>query len=34
MTLELIGVWDHLNHEIITAFDDEEVEELWLSDEE
>ena len=34
LTLELIGVWDHLNHEIITAFDDEEVEELWLSDEE
>jgi hypothetical protein len=34
MTLELIGVWDHLNHEIITAFDDEEVEELWFSDEE
>ena len=34
MTLEMIGVWDHLNHEIITAFDDEEVEELWLSDEE
>jgi hypothetical protein len=34
MTLEMIGVWDHLNHEIITAFDDEEVDELWLSDEE
>jgi hypothetical protein len=34
MTLEMVGVWDHLNHEIITAFDDEEVDELWLSDEE
>ena len=34
MTLEMIGVWDHLNHEIITAFDDDEVDELWLSDEE
>ena len=34
MTLEMIGVWDHLNHEIITAFDDEEVDELWLSEEE
>jgi hypothetical protein len=35
MTLELIGVWDHLNHEIITSFDDEEeIEELWFSDEE
>jgi hypothetical protein len=27
-------VWDHLNHEIITAFDEEDVEELWMSDEE
>lgn len=34
VTLEMVGVWDHLNHEIITAFDDEEVDELWLSDEE
>jgi len=34
MTLEMIGVWDHLNHEIITAFDDEEVEDLFMSDEE
>ena len=35
LTLELIGVWDHLNHEIITTFDDEEdVEDLWMSDEE
>ena len=34
MTLELIGVWDHLNHEIITSFDDDEVDELWMSDEE
>ena len=36
MTLELIGVWDHLNHEIITAFDDDDdvVEDLWFSDEE
>ena len=35
LTLELIGVWDHVNHEIITTFDDEEdVEDLWLSDEE
>ena len=35
MTLELIGVWDHLNHEIISSFDDEEeIEELWFSDEE
>ena len=34
VTLEMIGVWDHLNHEIVTAFDDEEVDELWLSDEE
>ena len=32
MTLEMIGVWDHLNHEIITAFDDEEVDGLWLSE--
>ena len=34
VTLEMVGVWDHLNHEIVTAFDDEEVDELWLSDEE
>jgi hypothetical protein len=34
MTLELIGVWDHLNHEIIISFDDDEVDELWMSDEE
>jgi hypothetical protein len=33
LTLEMIGVWDHLSHEIITAFD-EDVEELWVSDEE
>jgi len=33
LTLELIGVWDHLNHEIVTPFDDEDIEELW-SDEE
>ena len=32
LTLELIGVWDHLNHEIITSFDDDD--ELWMSDEE
>jgi hypothetical protein len=29
----MVGVWDHLTHEIITAFD-EDVEELWMSDEE
>ena len=36
LTHELIGVWDHLNHEIITTSDDEEeeLEELWMSDEE
>ena len=34
MTLELIGVWDHLNHEIITSFDDDDENELWMSDEE
>ena len=34
MTLEMVGVWDHLNHEIITAFDNEEVDELWLSSDE
>jgi hypothetical protein len=33
MTFELIGVWDHLNHEIITTFDDDE-DELLFSDEE
>lgn len=33
LTLELVGVWDHLNHEIVTPFDDEDIEELW-SDEE
>ena len=32
LTREMIGVWDHANHEIISAFDD--VEELWFSDEE
>jgi hypothetical protein len=31
LTLEMIGVWDHLNHEIITAFD-EDVEDLWMSE--
>ncbi len=35
LTLEMIGVWDHLNHEIITAFDeDEDVEDLLMSDDE
>jgi len=34
MTFELVGVWDHSNHEIIAAFDDEEDEELYFSDEE
>ena len=36
LTHELVGVWDHLNHEIITTSDDEEeeLEELWMSDEE
>ena len=34
LTLELIGVWDHLNHEIITSFDDDDENELWMSDEE
>ena len=35
LTLELIGVWDHLNHEIITPNDDdvEDLDALW-SDEE
>ena len=33
LTLELVGVWDHLNHEIVTPFDDEDIDELW-SDEE
>ena len=32
LTLELIGVWDHLNHEIITAYDEED--DIWMSDEE
>jgi hypothetical protein len=34
LTLELIGVWDHLNHAIITAYDEEE-DDIWMmSDEE
>jgi hypothetical protein len=33
LTFELVGVWDHLNHEIITACDEEE-EDIWMSDEE
>ena len=33
LTLELVGVWDHLNHEIIVAFDEEEGD-IWMSDEE
>jgi hypothetical protein len=33
MTLEMIGVWDHANHEIICAFDEDE-EEMFFSDEE
>ena len=32
LTLELVGVWDHLNHEIVTPFDDEYIEDLWMSD--
>jgi len=34
LTLELVGIWDHLNHEIIVAFDDEEDGDIWMSDEE
>jgi outer membrane biosynthesis protein TonB len=34
LTLELIGVWDHSNHEVISAFDDNEDDELYFSDEE
>jgi hypothetical protein len=33
MTREMIGVWDHANHEIIHAFDEDE-EEMLFSDEE
>jgi hypothetical protein len=33
LTMELVGVWDHLNHEIIVAFDEEEGD-IWMSDEE
>lgn len=33
LTLELVGVWDHLNHEIIVAFDEEDGD-IWMSDEE
>ena len=33
LTMELVGVWDHLNHEIIVAFDEEEGD-IWISDEE
>ena len=33
LTLELVGVWDHLNHEIVTPFDDEDIEELWSDQE-
>ena len=32
LTLELIGVWDHANHEIIAAFDEDD--ELYFSEEE
>lgn len=32
MTLEMVGVWDHVNHEVICAFDDDG--ELYFSDEE
>jgi hypothetical protein len=32
MTHEMIGVWDHANHEIICAFDEDE--EMYFSDEE
>ena len=32
MTFEMVGVWDHVNHEVITAFDDDD--ELYFSDEE
>ena len=31
LTLEMVGVWDHVNHEVICAFDDDE---LYFSDEE
>ena len=31
LTLEMVGVWDHVNHEVICAFDDDE---LCFSDEE
>jgi hypothetical protein len=31
LTLEMVGVWDHVNHEVISAFDDDE---LYFSDEE
>ena len=25
ITLEMVGVWDHVNHEIVNAFDDDEL---------
>ena len=31
LTFEMVGVWDHVNHEVISAFDDDE---LYFSDEE
>jgi hypothetical protein len=32
LTLEMVGVWDHANHEVISAFDDED--DMCFSDEE
>jgi hypothetical protein len=34
MTFEMVGVWDHSNHEIIYPFDDEEDDEMLFSEEE
>ena len=34
MTHEMIGVWDRANHEIIHAFDDDEEDDMYFSDEE
>ena len=33
LTLEMVGVWDHVNHEVICAFDEEE-DGMYFSDEE
>jgi hypothetical protein len=32
ITFEMVGVWDHVNREVIHAFDDDD--EMYFSDEE